>query len=61
MSADERRVAQIDARNISTLVLPNSEGKTVKKEETKAEGLKVEAAEKCEEELPGNPPSAEED
>jgi hypothetical protein len=61
MSADERRVAKIDARDISTLVLPDSEEKTVKKEETKAEGLNVEAAEKCEEELPDNPPSAEED
>jgi hypothetical protein len=61
MSADERRVANIDPRDISTLVLPDSEEKTVKKEETKAEGLKVEAAEKCEEELPDNPPDAEED
>jgi hypothetical protein len=61
MSADERRVANIGARDISTLVLPDSEEKTVKKEEIKAEGLKVEAAEKCEEELPDNPLSAEED
>ncbi len=60
MSADERRVAKIDARDISTLVLPDSEEKTTKKEKTNAEGLKVEAAEKCEEELPDNPPSAEE-
>jgi hypothetical protein len=52
---------KIVARDISTLVLPSSEEKTVKKEETKAKGLKVEAAEKCEEELPDNPPSAEED
>ena len=61
MSADERRVAKIDARDISTLVLPDSEEKKTKKEKTNAEGLKVEAAEKCEEELPDNPPSAEED
>jgi hypothetical protein len=60
MSADERRVAKIDARDISTLVLPDSEEKKTKKEKTNEEGLKVEAAEKCEEELPDNPPSAEE-
>jgi hypothetical protein len=61
MSADKRRVANIDARDIFVLVLPGSSEKTVKKEETKVEGLKVEAEEKCEEELPDNPPCAEED
>jgi hypothetical protein len=61
MSANERRAANINARDISMLVLPDSEEKTVKKEETKAEGLKVEVEETCEEELPDNPPCAEED
>jgi hypothetical protein len=36
MSANERRVANIDARDISILLLPDSEEKTIKKEETKA-------------------------
>ena len=61
MSGDERRVANIDAEDISILVLPDSNEKTVKKEETKAEGVKVEAEEKCEDELPDNPPSVEEE
>ena len=61
ISTDERRAANIDEKDISILVLPDSKEKTVKKEETKAEGLKVEAGEKCEEELPDNLPSAEED
>jgi hypothetical protein len=62
MGANKRRVAaNIDARDISILVLPDSEEKTTKKEKTKAEGLKVEAKETCEEELPDNPPCAEED
>jgi hypothetical protein len=72
MGANERRVANIDARDISILVLPDSEEKTTKKEKTKTEGLKVEAKEmceeelpddpeRCEEELPDNPPCAEED
>jgi Zn ribbon nucleic-acid-binding protein len=61
MFANERRVANINARDISILVLPDSEEKTIKKEETKAEGPKVEAEETCEEELPDNPPCAEED
>jgi hypothetical protein len=61
MGANKRRVANIDARDISTLVLPGSKEKTTKKEKTKAEGLKVEAEETCEEELPANPPCAEGD
>jgi hypothetical protein len=61
MGANERRVANIDTRDISILVLPGSEEKTTKKIKTKAEGLKVEAKETCEEELPDNPPCAEED
>jgi Zn ribbon nucleic-acid-binding protein len=61
MGANERRVANINARDISILVLPNSEEKNTKKEKTKAEGLKVEAEETCEEEQPDNPPCAEED
>ena len=46
---------------ISTiLVLPDKE-KTLDEEETKAEGQKEgEAEQKCEEELPDNPPCAEE-
>ncbi len=47
MSADERHVANIDAKDISILVLPDSNEKPVKKEETKAEGVKVEAEEEC--------------
>jgi hypothetical protein len=58
---NERRVANIDARDISILVLPDSEEKTTKKEKTKAEGLKVEAKETCEEDLPDNTPCAEEE
>jgi hypothetical protein len=61
MGANKRRVANINARYISMLVLPNSEEKTAKKEKTKAEGLKVEAKETCEEELPDNPPCGEEE
>jgi hypothetical protein len=61
MGANERRVANMDARDISILVLPDSEEKTKKKEKTKAEGLKVEAKETCEEELPDNPLCAEEE
>jgi hypothetical protein len=61
MGAKERRVADIDARDISILVLPDSEEKNKKKEKTKAEGLKVEAKATCEEELPDNPPCAEEE
>jgi hypothetical protein len=38
---------------------PPRTGPRLKKEETKAEGLKVEADEKCEEELPDNPPASE--
>jgi hypothetical protein len=60
MSAEERGVANIDARDISILVLPDKE-KTLDEEETKAEGQKEgEAEQKCEEELPNNPPCAEE-
>jgi hypothetical protein len=61
MSANKRRVANIDARDISILVLPDSAERTIKKEETQAEGLKVEAKQTCEEELPDNLPCAEED
>jgi hypothetical protein len=35
MSADERRVAKIDARDISTLVLPGSDGLRRKKQRQK--------------------------
>jgi hypothetical protein len=61
MSADDRRVANIDAKDISILVLPDSNEEPVKKEETKAEEVKVEAEEKCEDELADNPPSVEEE
>jgi hypothetical protein len=61
MGANKRRVANIDARDISILVLPYSKEKNKKKEKTKAEGLKVEAKETCEEELPDNPLCAEEE
>ena len=60
MSAEERRVASIDARDISILVLPDKE-KTLDEEDTKAEGQKEGKAEqKCEEKLPDNPPCVEE-
>ena len=61
VSAEERRIANVDARDISILVLPEKE-KTLDEEETKAEGQKEgEAEPKCEEKLPDNPPSVEEE
>jgi hypothetical protein len=59
MSAEKRHLANIDARDISILVLPDKE-KTLDEEKTKAEGDKGEAEHKCEEELPHNLPCVEE-
>ncbi len=60
MSTKERRVAKINARDISILVLPK-EKEALDYEETKAEGHKKGEAEyNCEEDVPDNPPCAEE-
>jgi hypothetical protein len=60
MSAEEKRVANVDPREISICTLPNSERKTVTKEEPKVKEYKKERKEECEEEGPDNPPCVEE-
>jgi hypothetical protein len=60
MSAKERRVTNIDARDIAILVLPDSVETKVKEEQSETEGRNKGEVEKCEEQLPGNPPYAEE-
>jgi hypothetical protein len=60
MSAEERRVANLDAEELSICILPDLEGKIVMEEESKTEGSKVGVQDKCEEEVPGNLPCAEE-
>jgi hypothetical protein len=67
MSANEKRVANMDAREVSICVLPDSnkkvkvEGKMVVKQEGNKAKEKEGVEDKCEEELPDNPPSVEQE
>jgi hypothetical protein len=60
MSAEERCVANMDAREISNCCLPHSEGEAMIEEERKTKQQKVGVQDKCEEEAPHNLPHAEE-
>jgi hypothetical protein len=54
----QKSVANLDPREVSICILPDSEGKTVTEEKTKKERYKGVGKDECEEEVPGNPPCA---